>query len=317
MPPFAIALVLLSAIIHASWNLLAHSQKVSGIVFLRLSLITGLVGLPAVLLTEWRGNGFPPQVWGLQVASGLVEALYYLGLLMAYRSANFSVVYPIARALPILFLTGVDILQGQRPAPLGWVGLLLVMVGCFLAPLQSLEKIHWSDYWNPSTVWILLITFSTVGYTTVDNLAVDLLPTGAGTTAHYIVWESLLTVPFLWIALAIIGEFNPPAGLADDQGEIQGHLTTAVAISPANTLEHLRGWLWSAVYALFVTSSHWLMVWSYQLSAYTSYLAALRQFSIVLGVVFAVAVFREPAAFLRITAALLILAGMLCIGSAA
>lgn len=287
---FTIALVLSSAVIHATWNLLAHSQKANGFVFLRLSLLTGMVGLLPALFAEYK-HAFPLAVWGLLVLTGLLEAVYYLGLTMGYRYGNFSVVYPVARALPILFLAIVDASRGRVPPLLGWLGILLVVLGCLLAPLQSLRNIKLTDYWNQSIVWILVIMFATVGYTTVDKFAAELIPVGAETSARYIIWQSLLTVPFLAIALKCMGE-------------------------PINQQKILSDWKGTTIYASFVFGSYWLMLWAYQLSPYISYLSALRQFSIVIGTVFATVIFREPSPALRISAAVLITLGMLCISQA-
>ncbi|MBW4490620.1 MAG: EamA family transporter [Trichocoleus desertorum ATA4-8-CV12] len=283
----AISLVLTSAVIHATWNLLAHSKKADGLVFLRLSLLTGLVGLLPALFAEYK-SAFPLTVWGLLILTGLFEAVYYLGLTMGYRHGNFSVVYPVARALPILFLSIVDVSRGRTPSLLGWLGILLVVIGCVLAPLQSLRNVKLTDYWNQATVWILVIMFATVGYTTVDKFAAELIPTGAETSARYIIWQSLLTIPFLGIALKCMGE-------------------------PISKQKILMDWKGTTIYASFVFGSYWLMLWAYQLSPYVSYLSALRQFSIVLGVAYATVVFREPSPALRISAAILITLGMLCI----
>jgi drug/metabolite transporter (DMT)-like permease len=287
MTASAIVLVLLSAVIHAAWNLLTHFQKASGMVFLRLSLFTGLVGLLPALVAEYK-HAFPLTVWGLLILTGLFEAVYYWGLTMGYRHGQFSVVYPVARALPILFLSVVDVSRGRTPSLLGWVGILLVVMGCVLAPLQSLQKIKLTDYWNRATIWILVIAFATTGYTTVDKFAAELIPIGAETSARYVIWQSLLTVPFLGIALQWMGE-------------------------PLNRQKILADWRGTILYASFVFGSYWLMVWAYQLNPQVSYLSALRQFSIVLGVLFAIVFFKEPAPILRIGAALLIALGMFCI----
>ncbi|MEH2065814.1 MAG: EamA family transporter [Nostoc sp.] len=284
----AIALVLLSAAIHATWNLLAHSQKVNGAMFLRVSLIIGLFGFIPVVMGELRGDGFPLSVWGWALLTGFLQCFYYLGLTMGYRLGNFSVVYPIGRALPILFLALIDVSRGRVLSSLGWLGITLVIIGCMIAPLKSLRDIKLTDYWNQATVWILIIMFSTVAYTTVDKLAAELIPTGAGAAARYSVLQSIFTIPFLWVALKLTGEpIDKQKGLAD--------------------------WKWSTLFALFVFGSYWLMLWAFQLSPYISYLSAIRQFSIVIGVVVATIFFREPSPALRITATVAITLGMICI----
>lgn len=287
----AIALVLLSATIHATWNLLAHSQKLSGTLLLRFHWLTGLVGLIPILLGELKGNPLPPAAWGLVVLTGLLQSFYFLGLMMGYRNGNFSIVYPVARALPILFLAFFDVARGQFPSPVGWLGIILVLIGCILIPLKSLRTIKLADYWNKSTIWILMIMFATVGYTAVDKLASEILTPGAEASARYAFLQAIFTVPFLWIVLKLIEE-------------------------PMDKETGLASWKWSALFAFFVFISYWLMLWAFQLSPYISYLSALRQFSLVIGVLFAGLFLNEKIPPLRIGAAAAIVLGMFCISQA-
>ena len=60
--------------------------------------------------------------------------------------------------------------------------------------------------------------------------------------------------------------------------------------------------------------SYWMVLWAYQLVRRASYIVTFRQFSIVLAVVVAFAVYKERGVAVRITAALLITAGLLLIG---
>jgi drug/metabolite transporter (DMT)-like permease len=59
--------------------------------------------------------------------------------------------------------------------------------------------------------------------------------------------------------------------------------------------------------------AYWLILWAYQISPQASYVVALRQFSIVLGVVTGSFLFREPARGLRISASLIIVVGIVLI----
>jgi hypothetical protein len=116
MSIFPLTLILLSTLLHASWNLLAHARRDDTTLFVRANLIVGLVGLGPVLWLQFTGDPFPPAIWPLLLATGLFQAIYFLGLTMGYRAGEFSIVYPVARALPVLALALLDILRG-RP---GW-----------------------------------------------------------------------------------------------------------------------------------------------------------------------------------------------------
>jgi len=288
---FALVLVFLSATIHAFWNLLAHSQKVNGTLLLRFHIITGLVGVIPALIPEFQGDSFPATVWLLVILTGLFQSFYFLGLMMGYRHGNFSIVYPVARALPILFLAFFDIGRGRFPSILGWLGIIFIIIGCILAPIKSLRTIKLSDYWNPSTIWILVIMSATVAYTATDKLAAEILTPGAATSARYALFQAIFTVPFLWIVLRLSGEPLPaPQGIAT--------------------------WKFPALFAIFVFTSYWLMLWAFQLEPYISYLSAMRQFSLVIGVILAAVVLREDVPKMRIFAAAIIVLGMICISQA-
>ena len=291
MPLLPFILVLLSTFMHAAWNLAAHAQRTSRTLFLRIPLLIGLVGLGPVILSEWRGPSLPTQIWGWLALAGLFQASYYLGLTMGYRGGDFTVVYPVARAVPVLVLAGFDLLRGRPPSPMGWLGLVLVAAGCLLIPLESLRRFTLARYWNRTMAWILLIALSTVGYTIVDKLAAERLPSGPQMAARYGILEFLFSVPYLWVMLALLGE-------------------------PTREEMDLAHWKWPAIAAVLMLGAYWLVLWSYQLSPFVSYVVALRQFSIVVGVALGILVLREPAPALRLGAALVIGLGIACIALA-
>ena len=71
----------------------------------------------------------------LGVASGFVEAAYFILLSAAYRRGDLSVVYPLARGTaPLLAVAiGVGVL-GERLGVAGSVGVVMLLVGVRLAP---------------------------------------------------------------------------------------------------------------------------------------------------------------------------------------
>ncbi|HMN15510.1 MAG TPA: hypothetical protein PKD55_24605, partial [Bellilinea sp.] len=73
---------------------------------------------------------------------------------------------------------------------------------------------------------------------------------------------------------------------------------------------------WAALAGGFIFAAYWLILWAYQINPYGSYIVALRQFSIVIGVVAALLLFHEPAARLRIAAAVIIALGVAAIAIA-
>jgi drug/metabolite transporter (DMT)-like permease len=184
-----------------------------------------------------------------------------------------------------------DLLRHRTPSAPGWLGILLVVAGCVLAPLESLRGFTVARYWNRTMLWILTMALATAGYTAVDKLAAEALPPGPLMAARYGVLEFLFSVPYYWLMLVLL----------------------RVPIREEMGLAH---WKWPTIASLFVLSAYWLVLWAYQLSPYASYIVALRQFSIVIGVALGVFLFREPAPGLRLSAALMIALGVVCIAVA-
>ncbi|MBP7964940.1 MAG: hypothetical protein KBG20_22620 [Caldilineaceae bacterium] len=286
-----VLIVLVSTVLHASWNLMAHARRTDPLLLLRSAVVTLVVALIPLLVVEWLATPMPGMVWGLLVLTGIFQAIYMLGLTAGYQVGDFSVVYPVARALPVLILAFVDLGRGHAPSPLGWLGILLVTVGCLVLPLERLGKLDPARYFNRTGMWILLTAIGTTGYSTVDKLAVDMLPQGLPSAIRYGAWETIFMVPFLLVLLPKFG------GIALKKGSA-------------------AQWRQAALAALFIASAYWMILWAFQLSPYTSYIVALRQFSIVLGVIAAAILFKEPAPRLRIGASLVIAAGVICIGFA-
>ncbi len=291
MSLFPLALILLSTFLHASWNLLAHARRQDTTLFVRANLIVGLVGLGPVLWLQFSGDPFPAAIWPLLLATGFFQAVYFLGLTMGYRAGEFSIVYPVARALPVLALAVLDITRGRPPSPLGWLGMLLVTTGCLLAPLSSLRTVSRDRYLNWTIFWVLVTAAGTIGYSGVDKAALEMLRPGLLSALRYGVLQWLLTVPFLWLGLRFV------ARLPMEWGTV-------------------RDWRRAALATLFISSAYTLILWVYQMIPQASYVVALRQFSIVIGVVTAIVIFHEPAAKLRLSAALIITAGVVIVGFA-
>jgi drug/metabolite transporter (DMT)-like permease len=280
----AIVLVLTSAFMHAGWNLLSRRQMRPGLFLYRLLIVVSLVGLAPVAISEGVTRSLPPAAWLYVIASGVCCGVYYYGLSRAYESSDFTVAYPVVRAVPVLLLAVGDVLLGRHPTAAGWAGLVLVTAGCLLAPLRSFADFAAARYWNGSSMWIVLAALGTVGYSILDKLAAEVVRQGPGTAARY--GYIYFVVSGLTLA-AILHGF--------DRRQLQGAGV---------------GWGWPAAGAVLNFGGYWLVLWAYQMTRRVSYVIALRQFSIVIGVVLAFAIFREQGRLVRLTGTSLIVTGL-------
>jgi drug/metabolite transporter (DMT)-like permease len=134
MPSTALGLVLLAALLHASWNFAA--KRAGG--DLRLTLVAG--GFNCVLwapLGLWAAWGelahWSAAHWLVLAASATTHVVYFAALLTGYRHGDLTVVYPLARGSgPLLTAVAAVLLLGERLSPVGVLGVLGVCGGVFL-----------------------------------------------------------------------------------------------------------------------------------------------------------------------------------------
>jgi drug/metabolite transporter (DMT)-like permease len=129
----ALALVLASAVTHATWNLMAKRAgggvpliwlftALSAAVYAPVALAAALVLRPSM---SWTAAGFV-------AGSSLLHIAYFLLLQRGYRVGDLSLVYPLARGTGPLLSTALAIaLMGERPTPLAIGGAGLIALGTF------------------------------------------------------------------------------------------------------------------------------------------------------------------------------------------
>src|SRR4030042_5847723 len=134
MNPLVVLIVLLSAFMHAGWNLVARRQRAEDVFFARTLLIVALVGLVPAGLSEFFAHSLTLKAWTCAAGSGLCFGFYFFFLARAYASADFTSVYPVARALPVLFVAFGDVARARYPSEIGWGAVFLVGSGLLGAP---------------------------------------------------------------------------------------------------------------------------------------------------------------------------------------
>jgi len=139
--PTAIALILVAALAHATWNLLSKQASAAGAVsFIWLVSAAATGGYApviaiAVIIGQPRLTG---PCWLFMAGTGLLQAGYFLFLQNGYRLGDLSLVYPVGRGTGALLaaLAGVVIL-GERPGPVAVAGIGCVVAGIILIALPG------------------------------------------------------------------------------------------------------------------------------------------------------------------------------------
>lgn len=174
MSPVALGVLLLAAMMHASWNLLVKRAGEKQI-FTWWAMMAGTVCfLPLLLISQ----PLPLRVWPYVISSAAVEALYYLALTRAYAIGDFSLVYPLARgAAPAFLLIWTAIFLAERPRPLGYLGLTLLILGLVIVGGST----WWTQRKTTTVSMKAILTALSVAccvsiYTAIDGAAVQFAP---------------------------------------------------------------------------------------------------------------------------------------------
>ncbi|MFH1613861.1 MAG: EamA family transporter [Planctomycetota bacterium] len=289
MSLFPVFLVICSAFMHAGWNLLARRQRSERIFFARMNIIIIVVGFLPFLISEVMTRSIPAAAWICVSGSGLCCGVYTFCLARSYELADFTVTYPVARALPVLLIGVGDVLLGKSLSVAGWAGLALVAAGCFFAPLHSFREIHFRRYISKASFWMVLTALCTVGYSMLDKKAAEVIVrTGPATAARY-------GYAFFFVAGMI-------------------YHTLLWLLGNNNLKGNKIGWKSPFWAACFLFGAYWLVLWAFQLSEQASYVVAFRQFSIIVGVVLAFLLYKERGLVVRLSGTVMITLGLVLIG---
>jgi drug/metabolite transporter (DMT)-like permease len=280
MSILAIILVVMSAFMHAGWNLLSKSQHPSSSFFLVASAAGALL-LSPVLVISWDtiAHGISSQVWLLVTLAGFFMALYYIALAGAYRSGDISIAYPIARSSPVIVVTIVTLFlgRGDQVSNLCIAGIILVVGGCFLIPLQKFNDFRLKNYLDMTCGLALLAAMGTSGYSLLDDEALRILRTtpqiamgNTGVTLVYAFLESVMASA--WLLLYV---------LASQKG--RSEMKNLLAINKTKAV--LAGLAIQITYGIVLISMAFVNN--------VSYVVGFRQLSIPLGAALGIFVLKE------------------------
>jgi len=125
-----LALVLLAAIAHAGWNVLAKTAS-GGATFVWLfSTAAVALWLPVVVVAVLVAPGsLGPEGVAFMAVSGALHALYFVLLQRGYREGDLSLVYPLARGTgPLLSTLAALVIFSERPSALALAGGGIIIV---------------------------------------------------------------------------------------------------------------------------------------------------------------------------------------------
>ncbi|MBZ5856833.1 DMT family transporter [Flavihumibacter profundi] len=142
MSLFVLFLVLTAAVLHASWNLLAKQTK-GKTPFIWLQYIaSNILYLPFLFFQTNQSHAICSQpLLCFSLSSAFLHLGYFTVLQKGYRSADLSVVYPLARgSAPVVSFTAAIVFLHEPLKLSSSIGLLLIVAGVLIITGLSFKK---------------------------------------------------------------------------------------------------------------------------------------------------------------------------------
>ena len=282
-----IALVVLSALLHAFWTASIKGSR-SAIGFNLLQIAPPVVA--ACVLPLWVPlSDVPAAVWWIAIGTGFSHGFYFYWIARALESGELSVVYPIARSAPAFLPLFAVPLLGETISLRGALGIAVVVAGMWAVQADS-GVVGWQRFRAPGAKFAWLTLLASIGYSLCDKAAMSHLNAAP--------WHSPVPPAVVYyVILSITGGlvFTPLALRRLAPGEL-----AAVARSE---------WRNALVAALVSFASYGLILQALR-TAPVSYVVATRQISVLFAVAIGAVRWRERPSRLRLLGALATVLGV-------
>ncbi len=304
MTKTAVVLLVISALTHAGWNLIGKRFNSTAASFLVASAIGVIILLPFPLLFGHIARGFTPTTWFLVLLTGIFQSVYYISLAAAYQRGDMSLIYPLARSTPAIIVAIFAVAVGRAGSisPQAFAGIVLIVAGGYLLPMQHFRDFNLKKYLNAALGFALCAAVGTAGYSIVDDGALRGAWAAIGSetpawqiSAVYAFFEGMSSV--IWMAAYVI--FRP--GERINFRQLFG-----------NGGRSIRS---SALMGVGIYVTYTIVLASMAFVRDVSYVVAFRQLSIPLGVAMGAIVLKEKLHATRIMGTLIMLAGLILVGT--
>jgi len=289
MTSFSLLLVVVAAIAHASWNLLAKQAAGVGAAFVfAYGLCASLVCLPWVLWILYNNS----MVWSWPISicialSAVLHLAYNLALQRGYQVADLSVVYPISRGTaPLMSSVAAFFLLNETATVAGVTGMFCVVAGVILIATQGALRLFSQPQAWTGVRWGLLIGAFIALYTIADAYGV----------------KALLIMPVIldWLGCVMRTVMLAPHMIR--------HRKTA--------WQAMRGY-WGLAWAVGTLAplGYILVLYALRSGAPVSLVAPAREMSMMLGTLAGYFLLKEKITWGRLVGCMAILAGVVLLGS--
>jgi len=303
MSVLAFVFIFASLLLHSLWHFLCKSSGKSSAAFFALFSSTLFCTVLPFALFSGITAEVSGKVWVYAFFGAFSGVLCDIGLVSAYRYADISLVYPMARALPVFFTLVVTTAFGWGK-PLGAAavaGMLTIFSGCVCMALTNgpqgtlRQKMR---HIRNGLAGILIAAAGTTGYTVVDSFGIREITAAfpdcskllvAGT---YSCIREFCALILLWSCV-----------LFCHCRKMERGVLKKLAVTPH---PYLAG--------VFAAMAYWLILVAMNYVTNVSFVQAFRQLSLPLSALLGYIFLKEKVTPFRWIALLLIMTGlMLCI----
>lgn len=234
----ALTIVLIAAVLHASWNAIVKGAGDRAVAMGAVAGAHAVVGGIALAFVPAPA----PASWPFIAGSALIHYGYFAFLFLSYRYGDLSHVYPIARGIaPMLVSIGALIFAGEMLPPAGWAGVIVVSVGIGLLAFRFGAVIEA----DRRAVFAALATGGMIAtYSVNDGIGIRLSEAPSGYIAWIFVVELPVTLAVLWHRGGIGGLKGRPLAIAFAGGVLSvlayGLVLYANTIAPLGAVSAVR-----------------------------------------------------------------------------
>jgi drug/metabolite transporter (DMT)-like permease len=263
--------VLAAAVTHAVWNAIAHGIKDQTLAFALIGIGGAAVSIPLAIVATMPRSA----AWPYLLASVGIHIFYNLLLMQCYRLGEFGQVYPLARGVSPLVVTILAAVFVHEH-------LALIQIGGVVVVSAGLAFLVFAGGRPSRGAFLAAIGtgLTIAAYTTVDGVGVRASASPVGYIGWLILLQSLC-VPLFAVVRRRDVLLKQPRRI----------LLSGLAAGALSVL------------------AYGLVLWAQTRGALAP-IAALRETSVIFGAIIATLIFREPFGRTRITATLLVVAGI-------
>lgn len=264
------AIIMLGAALHATWNAVVKGGDNKLLTTCMIASIASLIASAVIPFLELPSK----ESWPFIGASVILQVVYFVLVASTYRIADMSQTYPIMRGTaPLLVATASVGLLSESLSAFAWLGIAIICIGILsMAATPGIGQ-------RKGLLLALVNAAVIAGYTLIDGVGVR----KSGAPAAYTLWIFLLT----GIALAL----------------------WACAVRRREFWRYLaRHWRPGVIGGFGTVVSYGLALWA-MTAAPIATVSALRETSILFGVMISALVLKEQLTRRRIMAACIIAGG--------